>query len=263
MWTRFLLVFYIFSILIAYQGFALDPLDHRDGYIQPKMDATLRESAMALNVMEEHFKAYLSYTVNQMTPGYKEYAFANRYKNNNLEAIKFYRLGQGPPVETRNPLDCMVEGRGFFMIQGPWGYGYTRDGRFEVDDSGRLVTFTDRFPVLGEGGQIFVQSRNIEITKSGLIKDGNTEIDVLKIVDFIDFSNLDSFNASIFYVTKGDPVYTPNRDYRIRQGWYEGSSVVQGLVGEIARFKHVYEASTLCVKRIIKGYQAALSIAGQ
>jgi len=228
-----------------------------------QMDNTLRTSAEAMNVMGEHYKAYMSYTVNQMTPGYKEYAFANRNHNNKIEAVKFFRLAQGPPVETNNPFDCMVEGQAFFVIKGPWGEGYTRDGRFDVDRDGRLCTFSDHFLVLCENGPIQIESRDFTITGEGEIKVKGEVIDKLRVIEFSDVSNLDSFNANIFYAIDSDLKLVENPRYRIRQGVYENASVMRGLLGELPRFRHVYEASTMVIKRVLKSYQAALQIAGQ
>jgi len=48
---------------------------------------------------------------------------------------------QGSPVPTGNNLDVMVEGKGFFQILMPDGsLGYTRDGAFQVNAQGQLVT---------------------------------------------------------------------------------------------------------------------------
>lgn len=48
---------------------------------------------------------------------------------------------QGSMVQTGNALDMAVQGRGFFQILRPDGsLGYTRDGAFQLDSSGQMVT---------------------------------------------------------------------------------------------------------------------------
>lgn len=48
---------------------------------------------------------------------------------------------QGNITETSNPLDMAIDGRGFFMVSKPDGTpAYTRDGSFQLDADGRLVT---------------------------------------------------------------------------------------------------------------------------
>ncbi len=50
-------------------------------------------------------------------------------------------FNQGNLVQTGNNLDMAIEGRGFFQILLPdGGLGYTRDGTFQVNANGELVT---------------------------------------------------------------------------------------------------------------------------
>lgn len=48
---------------------------------------------------------------------------------------------QGSLVQTGNALDMAIQGRGFFQILQPDGsIGYTRDGAFQLDSAGQVVT---------------------------------------------------------------------------------------------------------------------------
>jgi len=58
-----------------------------------------------------------------------------------------------PTQRTDNPTDMMLGGDGFFIIEGPDGYFYTRAGNFKIDDMGYLVT-SDGFFVLGYSGNV-------------------------------------------------------------------------------------------------------------
>ena len=50
-------------------------------------------------------------------------------------------FGQGSIEQTSNPLDVAIQGRGFFQIVMPDGsIAYSRDGSFEMDSEGQLVT---------------------------------------------------------------------------------------------------------------------------
>ena len=64
-------------------------------------------------------------------------------------------LTQGVIKKTDNPLDVAIEGAGFFVIQTPEGRRYTRDGAFQVNDAGELVT-QDGFSVRGAGNTALV-----------------------------------------------------------------------------------------------------------
>ncbi len=51
------------------------------------------------------------------------------------------QFSQGNMQQTSNPLDVGIQGQGFFQIQMPDGTSaYTRDGAFQVDAQGQLVT---------------------------------------------------------------------------------------------------------------------------
>ena len=245
-----------------------DPLvvSNESTMLAPKMDAVLTYPVRAMPVYEEHFNAYEAYTVNQMTPGYKEYSFGNISKDGHVYGRKFFRLGQGPPVETGGPLDLYVEGKAFFVIRGPWGDGYTRDGRFIIDAYGRLATFADHFVVLGEMGPLVLDDDdNIYINNTGDVFKNGQLVDRIKLVQFSNLSQIDSFNSHIFYSTVGSDNLDvqENPVYYIRQGYYEGSAVVKGLIGEVPRFKHGYLSSAYTVQRVLRMYQKALTIPSQ
>ena len=59
-----------------------------------------------------------------------------------------------PFQRTDNPLDMMIGGEGFFIVQGPEGPFYTRAGNFKIDDQGYLVT-TDGFYVMGTAYELY------------------------------------------------------------------------------------------------------------
>jgi len=53
-----------------------------------------------------------------------------------------YRVStQGSLAATDNPFDLAIQGKGFFQVQTPDGnLAYTRDGTFQLDDQGQIVT---------------------------------------------------------------------------------------------------------------------------
>jgi flagellar hook protein FlgE len=63
---------------------------------------------------------------------------------------------QGDITTTSSPLDMAVSGNGFFTLNGPSGYVYTRNGAFQEDQNGNVVTATGQFlqvyPPLVNGG---------------------------------------------------------------------------------------------------------------
>jgi len=74
-----------------------------------------------------------------------------------------------PAKDTGEPLDFAVVGEGFFAVQTARGTRYTRNGQFQADAQGRLVT-AQGDPVLGRGGRTLtvgadgrVDPRNLEV----------------------------------------------------------------------------------------------------
>ncbi len=57
-------------------------------------------------------------------------------------------LGQGPIEQTGNPLNVAIKGSAFIAVQSPQGERYTRNGAFEIDPQGALVT-SDGYKVVG------------------------------------------------------------------------------------------------------------------
>jgi flagellar hook protein FlgE len=63
---------------------------------------------------------------------------------------------QGDITTTSSPLDMAISGNGFFTLDSPSGYVYTRNGEFTEDQNGNVVTSTGQFlqvyPPLANGG---------------------------------------------------------------------------------------------------------------
>lgn len=58
---------------------------------------------------------------------------------------------QGMAKVTNNPLDVAIEGKGFFEVLTPQGVRFTRNGSFQLNGDGVLVTL-EGYPVLSKGG---------------------------------------------------------------------------------------------------------------
>ena len=63
-------------------------------------------------------------------------------------------FAQGLLEPTNNPLDFGLSGKGFFVVQGPSGPLYTRNGNFRFSNTGALVT-NEGYPLLQQNGQPF------------------------------------------------------------------------------------------------------------
>lgn len=135
-------------------------------------------------------------------------------------------FGQGAVSQTGNTFDFAIEGRGFFAVGGPEGERYTRDGRFSVDATGRLIT-QGGLPVLGEGGSEIIMDPAKgppSVSVDGVISQGPERVGRLQAVEFSALSVL-SKDGDGFYVNTSNETPAPSTAGRIRQGMVEGSNV--------------------------------------
>jgi flagellar basal-body rod protein FlgF len=79
-------------------------------------------------------------------------------------------MAQGSMERTGNPLDVAIKGKGFLTVQTPNGERFTRNGAFQVNSAGQLVT-SEGYQVMGENGPITMQpnDRDIRISADGTI----------------------------------------------------------------------------------------------
>src|SRR4051812_3767067 len=97
---------------------------------------------------------------------------------------------QGSLKSSGSNLDCAIEGKGFFEVLTPQGVRWTRNGSFQIDNSGKLAT-KDGFPVLKDGTgdpaarAITIGDRNVTITDRGDIYNGDNQIGRLAVVSFV------------------------------------------------------------------------------
>jgi flagellar basal-body rod protein FlgG len=93
-----------------------------------------------------------------------------------VDLMSVYRVTeQGSLKATDNTFDLAIQGRGYFQVQLPNGdTAYTRDGTFQIDSSGALVT-QDGFPVQ-PGISVPVDAVDVSINAAGevLVKQDGT-----------------------------------------------------------------------------------------
>ncbi len=118
-------------------------------------------------------------------------------------------MTQGDVARTESITDLAINGNGFFRVEAPFGYGYTRDGSMNFDKEGFLVS--------GDGNKIqgFMASEKGEITNQvGAIKLGNTTIPA-EATTKIDLSmNLDS-RVKIKQFNPNEPEDTSNFSHSV------------------------------------------------
>jgi flagellar basal-body rod protein FlgG len=114
---------------------------------------------------------------------------------------------QGGLQQTNNALDLAINGRGFFQIQMPdGGTAYTRDGSFQVDSQGTLVTASG-YPVQ-PNLQIPNDALVVSIARDGIVsvtQPGNpntvTELGQLQLATFVNAAGLQSQGENLYLET--------------------------------------------------------------
>lgn len=153
----------------------------------------------------------------------------------------------GPLEQTGNMLDFAIENDGFFAIQTAGGEAYTRDGRFNLDDQGRIVT-RNGDPVAGDGGAITINPTGgpLSVSREGSISQDGQVIGKLKVVAFQTPGALEKVGNNLWRATDEQPAAAANAS--IRSGFVEGSNV--NAVQELTEMIEISRAYTSVAKMI-------------
>lgn len=151
----------------------------------------------------------------------------------------------GKMQRTGRSLDFAINGDGFFVVEGPNGPLYTRNGVFHVSPDGQLVTSNGR-AVQGTGGPIVVPENTsvaqIQASTDGTLTANGEQIGQLQVAAFADNSQLISVSTFSFAAPAG--VQSDDAEVTVQQGVRELSNVsaVSELVQMIANSRQ-FEAS--------------------
>ena len=165
---------------------------------------------------------------------------------------------QGNLVQTKNPLDIAINGRGFVQVLLPDGtQAYTRAGNFQVNNQGQLVTASG-YPVQ-PSVTIPASAQSITIGKDGtvsVVQPGSTnpqQVGSIQLADFINPSGLQPMGENLYLESSasGAPqTGTPGLSGlgTLQQGFTESSNVnvVEELVGMIET-QRTYELNSRAI----------------
>ena len=176
-------------------------------------------------------------------------------------------FSQGNFQQTDNPLDLVIQGKGFFQVRRPTGeLAYSRAGGFQLDRDGNIVT-AEGDPIEPQI-TIPAQAQSITIAGDGTVsytQPGQTASQVAGQIQLANFANpagLNSIGQNLFLPTdaSGDPtVGNPGGQEglgSLMQGYVEGSnvSVVEEFINMIVS-QRAYEANSKVVKAADEMYQ--------
>ena len=186
------------------------------------------------NVNTTGFKADKSLFEEYLTSGAHEDNFGGKDRRVSFVQDRgtFHDFAPGPSEQTKNPLDVAIDGKAFFAVQTAGGERYTRDGSFQINSQGQLVT-TGGDVVLGSNGPVVFQptDRDINIAKDGTItvrEGAATRTDAvrgkLRLVSFDAPQKLQKDGRNFFSAPAGTNAI-PDTTSRINQGYVEKSNV--------------------------------------
>ncbi len=142
---------------------------------------------------------------------------------------------QGNIQKTDGSLDVAIQGNGFFQILLPDGTtGYTRDGSFQKDNTGQIVT-ADGYPlqpaitIPADATSLTIGTDGtVTVTQSGTA--ASTQIGSIQVSTFINPAGLQSIGQNLFLETAASGTPTPNTPGTngtgvVNQGYVETSNV--------------------------------------
>lgn len=174
---------------------------------------------------------------------------------------------QGNAVQTDNPLDVVIQGKGFFQVLQPDGtLAYTRDGSFHLDANGNLVSSVG--DLLQPQITIPPQGQSITIGNDGTVsytlpnQIAAQKAGQIQLANFQNPAGLNSLGGNLYVPTDasgqpnvGNPAGAEGMG-SIIQGYQEQSNVnvVQEFISLI-QSQRAYEADSKVVKAADEMYQ--------
>ncbi|MBI3525169.1 MAG: flagellar basal-body rod protein FlgG [Betaproteobacteria bacterium] len=142
---------------------------------------------------------------------------------------------QGSLTQTNNPLDLAINGQGYFQIQMPDGtLSYTRDGSFQKDATGQVVT-SSGYP-LSPALTVPANALSVTVGRDGVVSvvqagaTAPTQIGTIQLAGFVNPGGLQSAGENLFIETASSGTPTPNTPGTngaglLTQGYVETSNV--------------------------------------
>ena len=184
-----------------------------------------------------------------------EAVFDEYVQNQDGKGINFTRtsacrpdFSQGYLEKTDQPLDVAIRGKGFFKVAGKNGFFYTRQGNFNLDENGNLVTSGTGLQVVGENGPLNLPQSDVSIDKNGTVAADGAEIGRLTVYEIPQEENLIRMGDGLWKLKDGsEDVVSTGSDLLL--GNLERSNVSAVLLTtQIIEAKRAYETYMNTIK---------------
>jgi len=153
-----------------------------------------------------------------------------------VKPVSVYRVNeQGNLLQTTNPLDVAIKGRGFLQVTMPDGTtAYTRDGSLKLNDTGEIVT-QDGFPIV-PGLTVPATATELTISAEGQVQatipgqTAPTLVGQLQLANFINPAGMDAIGDNLLTETQASGAPTTGNPGDVgfgtlQQNFLEGSNV--------------------------------------
>lgn len=204
------------------------------------VNVSLFQSAAALNATSRWQEAISENLASASIPGFKKQDISFDAVQSGVEALAKSQnkvglpnasaqtnFSQGEMKFTGVNTDVGIDGKGFFEIQMPNGsLGYTRDGEFQINAQGQLVTKTGNM-VVTQGGAFTIDRNDpspVVISATGDISQGGVRKGKLKIVEFNDPHLLTQTGGGVFIANNPNLVSTTVAQPSLRDGFLEAAN---------------------------------------
>ncbi len=219
------------------------------------MNVAMSALAKKMEVMVEDLNVVALNMANAATPGFKQILSSVRaYSEGDFGSkVKLHTtldLAEGSLKYTGRELDVAIRGKGFFVVDTPQGWRYTRKGRFYLDKTGRLCDGNGNIVLSAGGGGIVVPplAASVSIDERGAVFVDGEEVGRLRVVDLPEAGGILPEGHGL-YRYEGNPA--PPGKYTVVQGALEASNVdVLRSMVDVLKISRGYEYSARLLRQM-------------
>jgi flagellar basal-body rod protein FlgG len=166
---------------------------------------------------------------NLSTPGYKRLSsFRTAAGNIETGGVDGYAsdFTPGKPINTGNPYNLAILSQGFFEVSTPSGLLYTRDGQFQRNADGRLLTTQGYVLQASGGGDLVLEGDTFQVQPDGVVVEDGEATTKVAVVTFAPGEAASYADGGFFSAPQGS--VTEVDAPLIQQGVLESSNVSTG-----------------------------------
>jgi len=211
------------------------------------MNVSLYQAAAAMNAHARWQDMIAQNLASASVPGYRKHDISFQavqagtipgstpnpvYVPAGMDSINF---SQGALRPTNGPTDFALQGPGFFEVQLPNGsHAFTRDGEFQFDAQGQLVT-KQGYLVISAAGPLQMDHNNaspMSVSATGEVSQAGVAKGRLRMVEFNDPSKLTAIGEGLFLADQPGALAADSTSTQVRQGYLEVANTTP--TGEMA-----------------------------